>query len=156
MTLNDAQQIFGFFFAIYFFMIIDRSNEIYKPWDTYRAIRGKSHNINRLVLGWIVLIILPVTQFAILFTLLGLFDVAFNATVTGVFQIILISIGSFFALGYYRIYEAFLHRSPDMFFADDERKEPFVEIRPDFLAHFIPGILYLVIPTILLVVALYI
>jgi hypothetical protein len=36
MTLNDAQQIFGFFFAIYFFMILDRSNEIYKPWEAQK------------------------------------------------------------------------------------------------------------------------
>jgi hypothetical protein len=43
-----------------------------------------------------------------------------------------------------------------MFFADDERKEPLVEIRPDFLARFVPGILYIFIPTVLLVVALYI
>jgi hypothetical protein len=156
MTLNDAQQIFAFFFAIYFFMIIDRSHEAYKPWDTYRAIRGKTHNINRLVLGWLILTILPVVQFAILFTLLGLFDVPFDATITGVVRIVLISISSFFSLGYYRIYEAFLHRSPDRFFADDERRGTIAEIRPDFLAHFIPGILYVVIPTVLLVVALYI
>jgi hypothetical protein len=35
MSLNDAQQIFGLFFAIYFFLIIDRSHEMYRPWDTY-------------------------------------------------------------------------------------------------------------------------
>jgi len=156
MTLNDAQQLFGFFFAIYFFMIIDRSHEMYKPWDTYRAAQGKSHNINRLVLAWFILIILPVTQFAILFTLLGLFEVTFDAAISGVFRIILISISSFFTFGYYRIFEAFLHRFPDMFFSDDERKAAVIEHRPDFWAHFIPGALYLVIPTLLLLVALYI
>ncbi|MFA5348180.1 MAG: hypothetical protein WC294_08585 [Methanoregula sp.] len=154
MTLNDAQQIFGLFFTIYFFIIIDRSHEIYKPWDTYRAMQGKSPNINRLTLAWIILVILPVTQFAILFALLGLFDVAFDATITGVFRIILISISSFFTFGYYRIYEAFLHRSPDMFFSDDERKGSGVELRPDFWAHFIPGALYIIIPSLLLLIAL--
>ncbi|WP_440951195.1 hypothetical protein [Methanosphaerula subterraneus] len=156
MTLNDAQQIFGFFFAIYFFMIVERSHQTYKPWDTYQAIHGKIHNINRLVLAWIVLMILPVTQFAILFTLLGLFEVPFDATITGVFRIILISISSFFTFGYFRIYESFLHRSPEMFFPEEELKEPAFELRPDFWAHFIPGALYLIIPTLLLFTALYI
>lgn len=148
--INDAQQLFGLFFAIYFFIIIDRSHEVYKPWDTYRAAQGISHDINRLVLAWIILMILPVTQFAILFTLLGLFNVTFDATITGVVNIILISIGSFFTFGYYRIYEAFIHRSPDIFFSEDERKGSLIEIRPDFWAHFTPGALYLLIPTLLL------
>jgi len=156
MTLNDAQQIFGLFFAIYFFMIIDRSHEMYKPWDTYRAAQGKSHNINRLVLAWIVLVIMPVTQFAILFALLGLFDVSFNASIAGISRIILVGISSFFTFGYFRIYEAFLHRSPAMFFADDEGMGSVIEIRPDFWAHFVPGALYLLVPTLVLLTALYI
>ena len=154
--INDAQQLFGLFFAIYFFIIIDRSHEVYKPWDTYRAAQGISHNINRLVLAWIILMILPVTQFAILFTLLGLFNVTFDATITGVVNVILISIGSFFTFGYYRIYEAFIHRSPEVYFSEDERKGSFIEIRPNFWAHFIPGALYLLIPTILLFITFYI
>jgi hypothetical protein len=154
MTLNDAQQLFGFFFAIYFFMIIDRSHETYKPWDTYRAAQGKSHNINRLVMGWLVLMLLPITQFAILFTLLGLFNVPFDATIAGVIRIILISIGSFFAFGWFRIYEAFLHRSPAMFFSEEEPLWSSMELRPDFRAHFIPGVLYLLVPTLLLFGAL--
>jgi len=156
MTLNDAQQLFGLFFAIYFFMIIDRSHQMYKPWDTYRVAQGRSHNINRLILAWIILVILPVTQFAILFALLGLFDIQFNATFTGISRIILVGISSFFAFGYFRIYEAFLHRSPAMFFADDEQMGAFIERRPDFLAHLVPGVLYLVVPTLLLLAALYI
>ena len=155
MTLSDAQQLFSFFFAIYFFIIIDRSHEMYKPWDTYRAAQGRSHNINRLVLAWIVLIVLPVTQFAILFALLGLFAAQLDATLAGIVRIILISISSFFSFGYYRIYEAFLHRSPDRFFADDERDEFVHALRPDFWAHFIPGALYLVIPTLMLFAALF-
>lgn len=45
MSLNDAQQLFVLFFAIYFAMIIDRSHEMYKPWDIYNAWKRKSHNI---------------------------------------------------------------------------------------------------------------
>ncbi len=46
MPLNEVQELFGFFFAITFALTIDRSHEAYKPWDTYKAWKGKSHNIN--------------------------------------------------------------------------------------------------------------
>jgi hypothetical protein len=156
MSLNDAQQLFGFFFAIYFFMIIDRSHEMYRSWDTYSAWRGKSHTINRLFAAWLILVLLPVTHFAILFTLLGLFNVTFDPTITGVVSIVLISIGSFFSFGYFRLYEAVIHRYPELFISDDERRDHKVEIRPHFLAHFIPGILYVTISTLLLMISLYI
>ncbi len=156
MSLNDAQQLFGFFFAIYFVLIIDRSHEMYRPWDTYAAWRGKSHNINRLVTGWLILTLLPVAQFAILFTLLGLFNVTFDETVSGVLRIILISISAFFSFGYFRIYEAFIHRFPESFFSEEERRDRITEIRPHFWAHFMPGILYIVISTLMLMVSLYI
>ncbi len=67
MPLNEAQELFGFFFAITFALTIDRSHEVYKPWDTYKAWKGKSHNINRLLTAWIILILLPILHFAILF-----------------------------------------------------------------------------------------
>jgi hypothetical protein len=156
MSLNDAQQIFGLFFAIYFFLIIDRSHEMYRPWDTYSAWRGRSHNVNRLLTAWLILIILPVTQFGILYTLLGIYNVTFDASVAGVLTIILISIGSFFSFGYFRIYEAFIHRYPDRFFSLDEQKSNIVEIRPHFWAHFIPGLLYVSLSTVLLIISLYI
>jgi hypothetical protein len=156
MTLNDAQQLFGFFFAIYFYMIIDRTHVMYQSWDTYSAWRGKSHNINRLFAAWLILVILPVTQFAILFTLLGLFNVTFEPTIGGVVRIVLISISSFFTFGYFRLYEALIHRYPALFFSEEEQKEGKMEIRPHFWAHFIPGILYVAVSTLLLVIALYI
>lgn len=155
MSLNDAQQLFGFFFAIYFYMIIDRSHVMYQAWDTYSAWMGISHNLNRLLLGWLILIIQPVTHFAILFTLLGLFNVIFIPTISGVVSIILISISPFFTFGYFRLYEALIHGFPAKFFTDEDQKEGRTKIRPHFLAHFIPGILYVVLSTLLLVVALY-
>ena len=156
MSLNDAQQLFGFFFAIYFYMIIDRSHAMYQSWDTYSAWRGKSHNLNRLLAAWLILTILPVTQFAIMFTYLGIFNITFNPTITGVVQIILISISSFFTFGYFRIYEALIHGYHDLFFSEEEQKKGGREIRPHFRAHFIPGILYVAVSTLLLVIALYI
>jgi hypothetical protein len=156
MSLNDAQQLFAFFFAIYFYMIIDRSHAMYQTWDTYSAWRGKSHNFNRLLAAWFILIILPVTHFAVLFTLVGIFKVTFDPTPAGVVHIILISISSFFVFGYFRIYEALIHGYHSLFFSEKEKQEGGVEIRPHFRAHFIPGILYIVVSTLLLVLALYI
>lgn len=156
MTLDDAQQLFGFFFAIYFVLIIERSNDTYGSWDTYSAWSGRSHNINRLTTAWLFLVLMPVTHFAILFTLLGLFDVTFDETITGVANIVLISIGSFFSFGYFRLYEAVLHTFPASFFTDDELRDRALEIRPQFWAHFIPGILYVTVSTLLLLVTLYI
>jgi len=49
MSLTEAQELFSLFFAIYFGLIIDRSHEMYKSWDTYNAWKGKSHNIKRLL-----------------------------------------------------------------------------------------------------------
>lgn len=153
MSLNDAQQLFGFFFAIYFYMIIDRSHVMYRSWDTYSAWTGKSHHINRLLAGWVVLLILPVTHFAILFTLLDLFNVNFYPTATGVLRLILISISPFFTFGYFRLYEGVIHGAPRSFFSDEERSQG--KVRPQLRAHVVPGLLYVVISTLLLVIALY-
>ena len=155
MPLNEAQELFGFFFAITFALTIDRSHEIYKPWDTYNAWKGKSHNINRLLMAWIILILLPIMHFAILFTLLEIFNVTFGTTIVGVLNVVLVSISSFFAFGYFRIYEAFLHGFSELFFSEEEKIGFSIEIRPYFWAHFIPGVLYVLISTFILIIALY-
>ncbi len=155
MPLNEAQELFGFFFAIYFALIIDRSHEVYKPWDTYNAWQGKSHNINRLLMAEIILILLPIIHFAILFTLLGIFNVTFETTIVGVLNVVLVSISSFFAFGYFRIYEAFLHGFSKFFLSEEEKIKFLPEIRPYFWAHFIPGVLYVLISTFMLIIALY-
>ena len=70
--------------------MIDRSNEVYKPWDTYNAWKGKTHNIRRLLAASIILFILPLLHFAILFTLLGSIDIQFNMTTRGISNVVLI------------------------------------------------------------------
>ncbi len=157
MSLNDAQQLFALFFAIYFAMIIDRSHEMYKPWDTYSAWRGKSHNIKRLLAAWIILFTMPLLHFAILFVLLGSVNVRFDMTIRGISNVALIGLSSFFDFGYFRIYEAFLHRYPESFFADEERIQIDFsgKIRPDFWAHLIPGVLYVFLFTLMMLIAIY-
>jgi hypothetical protein len=157
MSLTEAQELFSLFFAIYFTLIIDRSHETYSPWDTYNAWRGSSHNIKRLLAGWIILLILPLLHFALLFILLGSFNVQFDMTIRGIVNAAFIGICSFFDFGYFRIYEAFLHRYPDYFFADGELTQivRLGKIRPDFWAHFIPGILYISLSTFILLIVIY-
>ena len=71
MALTDTQNLFTLFFAIYFGMMVGRSHEMNRPWDTYNAWKGKWQNIRRLVTAWIILFIIPLFQFAVLFALLG-------------------------------------------------------------------------------------
>lgn len=134
MPLNDPQEVFILFFAIYFALVIDRSHEMYKPWDTYNAWKGKTHNIKRLLAAWLILFIIPISHFGLLFVLLGSVIVKFDMTISGISNIILISLSSFFDFGYFRIYEALLHSYPSSFFSEDEFKQLKLseEIRPDF------------------------
>lgn len=157
MPHNDPQEVFILFFAIYFALIIDRSNEMYKPWDTYNAWKGKPHNIKRLLAAWLILFVIPVSHFGVLFVLLGSVDVRFDMTIDGISNIILISLSSFFEFGYFRIYEAFLHSYSESFFADEELMQwnRSGMIRPDFWAHFMPGALYVIISTLLMFIAIY-
>jgi hypothetical protein len=157
MVLTEAQDLFALFFAIYFAMIIDRSHEMYKPWDTYNAWKGKSHNIRRLLAAWIILFAIPLLHFALLFTLLGSINIRFDITISGISNVVLIGLSSFFDFGYFRIYEAFLHSYPESFFSDEDliKKEFSNKIRPDFWAHFIPGALDVILSTLMMLIAIY-
>ena len=137
--------------------MIDRSHEMYKPWDTYNAWKGKSHNLKRLLAAWLILFVIPISHFGILFILLGSVNVRFDMTIGGISNIILISLSSFFEFGYFRIYEAFIHSYPESFFGDDERMQldRSGKIRPDFWAHFIPGALYVILSTLMMLIAIY-
>jgi hypothetical protein len=157
MPLTEAQELFSLFFAIYFALIIDRSHQMYRPWDTYNAWRGRSHNIKRLFVAWVILFIIPMFHFGILFILLGSFNIPFDMTINGISNVVLISLSSFFDFGYFRIYEAFLHKYPEYFFVDEERVklESTGKILPDFWAHFMPGTLYVLVSTLIMLIAIY-
>ena len=156
MDLNEAQNLFALFFAIYFALIIDRAHQVYKPWDTYNAWKGDPHNIRRLVAAWLVLFVVPLLHFAILFALLGSVDIPFDFTVRGILNIVLVGLGSFFDFGYFRIYEAFLHGYSRRFFSEQDlaQKIPSGTIRPDFWAHFMPGVLYVTLSTLMILISI--
>ena len=157
MPLNDPQEVFILFFAVYFGLMIDRSHEMYRPWDTYNAWKGKSHNLKRLLTAWLILFLIPISHFGILFILLGSVNVRFDMTIGGISNLILISLSSFFEFGYFRIYEALIHSYPESFFDDEERTQldRSGKIRPDFWAHFIPGALYVILSTLMMLIAIY-
>jgi hypothetical protein len=157
MPLNDPQEVFILFFAVYFGLMIDRSHQMYRPWDTYNAWKGKSHNLKRLLAAWLILFVIPISHFGILFILLGSVSVRFDMTIGGISNIILISLSSFFEFGYFRIYEALIHSYPESFFDDEERTQldRSGKIRPDFWAHFIPGALYVILSTLMMLIAIY-
>jgi hypothetical protein len=58
---------------------------------------------------------------------------------------------SFFSFGYYRIFEAFLNAFPEFFYSKDELSRRHTEMRPGFLAHFIPGLLYILLTILVLI-----
>jgi hypothetical protein len=157
MALTDAQNLFTLFFAIYFGMMVGRSHEMYRPWDTYHAWKGNSQNIRRLVTAWIILFIIPLFQFAVLFALLGSVYIPFDLTMAGIVNIVLIGFGSFFEFGYFRIYEAFLHSYPESFFSEDElsKMKESDKIQPGFWAHFMPGVLYAILSIMAVLIAIY-
>jgi hypothetical protein len=155
MPLNEAQQLFMLFFGINFALIIDRSHEMYKPWDTYYIWKGRSHNIKRTLTAAIILLIIPLLQFAFFLNIIGTLKIPFDMTFDGISNVVLISLSSFFEFGYFRIYEACLHRYPESFFAEEELIERLDIIRPDFLGHFIPGVTYVLLSALVISIAIY-
>jgi hypothetical protein len=118
---------------------------------------GNAYNVKRLLAGWIILFILPLLHFSFLFVLLGSIGTDFKMTTVHVMSLVLIGLGSFFDFGYYRIYEAFLHNYPRTFFSDKELTGMIAsgKLRPGFLAHFIPGMLFVTLSTLLILIAIY-
>ena len=84
MSLTNAQELFALFFGIYFALIIDRSHEMYEPWDTYNAWKGRSHNIKRTLTAAIILLIIPLLQFAFFLNLIGTLKIPFDMTFDGI------------------------------------------------------------------------
>ena len=155
MPLNEAQQLFMLFFGINFALIIDRSHEMYKPWDTYSIWERSPHNIKRTLTAAIILLIIPLLQFAFFLNLIGTLKIPFDMTFDGISNVVLISISSFFEFGYFRIYEAYLHRYPESFFEEEELIERLDIIRPNFLGHSIPGTIYILLSATVMLIAIY-
>lgn len=152
---NEAQMMLELFFAVYFALVIDRSHVAYDPYNTYSAWTGKSPAHRRLIVSWLILVLLPLSHFAITYLVLGKYPIALDMTPYGVLNIVMIGFLSFFSFGYYRIFEAFLNGFPRFFYSDEELSKRHVEIRPEFWAHFIPGILYILMTAIIQILIIY-
>jgi hypothetical protein len=107
--------------------------------------------------AWIILFVVPLIHFSILFSLLKNFSIKFDLTIRDLLNLVLISLASFFDFGYYRIYEAFLHKYPKSFFADEEliQVQHLGKNCPDFWAYFMPGLLYVLISALIMLIAIY-
>ncbi len=140
---TDAQIMLELFFAVYFALIIDRSQGAYNPYDTYSAWARQSPAHRRLAAALVFLFILPLLQFAFTYLVIGQIPIVFDQMPVGILTILMIGFLSFFSFGYYRIFEAFLNRFPSVFFSEAELLHRHLELRPHFWSHFIPGFLYI-------------
>ncbi|MGB9979509.1 hypothetical protein [Methanobacterium sp.] len=154
MQFTEAQQLFTLIFAIHFTLIIDRVHRNYNPYDTYNAWKGRKHAINRLLVSWSVMYILPLLNFGIFFILLGIYDIRFQLDLYGILNIVLVGLLSFFDFGYYRIFESILYLSPNTFYTSREANEILDDERNEFQAHFIPGILYVIASAIMILIVI--
>ncbi len=154
MALTDAQWLFIIIFGINFTLIIDRSHNTYNPYDTYNAWLYKSQALNRLLIGWLFLYILPLLNFAVFYILLSINNVSIETSIIGAIKIVLIGLLSFFEFGYYRIFESILYLSPNTFYSDEEQNEMLTKDKGEFSAHFIPGILYIIVTSIMLIIVI--
>lgn len=152
---TESQQLFTLIFAIHFTLIIDRVNRAYNPYDTYNAWKGQLNAIMRLLLSWSVMYILPLINFAIFLLILGAYDVSFDPNLNGVLNIVLVCLSSFFDFGYYRIFESILYLSPKSFYTDKEAVDMLDDNRNEFQAHFIPGILYIIASSIMIIIVIF-
>lgn len=152
MALTDAQWLFIIIFGINFTLIIDRAHNNYDSFDTYNAWRGRSQSLYRLLLSWLLLYLLPLLNFAIFYIILSLNNISIQTSIQGAFTIVLIGLLSFFDFGYFRIYEAILYLSPNTFYTDKEQDEILIKDKGEFKAHFIPGVLYVVVTAIIFII----
>ncbi len=155
MTANDAQVMLELFFAIYFALIIDRSHVAYNPYDTYSAWTGKSPAHRRLIISWLILVLLPLLHFALTYLVLGEYPIKLDMTPYGVLNIVMIGFLSFFTFGYYRMFEAFLNAFPRFFYTEWELMKRHKEVRPGFWAHFMPGLLYILMTILVQILIIY-
>ena len=91
-------------------------------------------------------------KFSLFFLIIGLYNITVNPDILGIFNIIIVGILAFFDFGYYRIFEAFLYLSPQKFLSKNEIEQVLDKKRFEFRAHMVPGILYIIITWLLLVI----
>jgi len=130
----------------------------YNPFDTYDAWRGKRAQQQRLLAAIIVLNVIPLVNFACIIVTLGRIDLQFQMDLAAVALVLLIPLLSMIVYGYYRLFVALLYKYPRSFYTNDKRLEYFTKLDENgkpvsFGARFWPGLLYVLIPNLLLLVA---
>ena len=118
--------------------------------------KAVSMQYDSLLAAWIILTFLPLLQFAVTISLLNGVNLSFDLTFTDVLVLVVIGFLSFFQFGYYRIFEAMINLRPAAFFPDNEREEFLNKERQEFWSHFIPGIMYVIASSLLLLLILFV
>lgn len=130
----------------------------YHPFDTYDAWRGKRASQQRLLIAIAILNVLPFLNFAWILITLGRIFISLEWDLTNISVILLVLILSLTVHGYYRIFVALLYKFPRSFYKNQKRIEYFTKLDEEgktasFGARFWPGLLYIVIPNFLLLLA---
>lgn len=127
----------------------------YDAWDTYDAWRGIRQSQRRLFIELVLLNIVPISNFAWIFSALADVTIDFGWNATNCLTILLVVFLSFITIGYYRVYVALLYKYPRAFYRSKKRLEYFT--KPDeygepvsFGAQFWPGVIYTLLPNALL------
>lgn len=155
--LNSAQTLFGVFFAIFYGLMLNYAG-LYHPFDTYDAWRGKKTAQRRLLTSTVVLNVLPFLNFAWILISLGGVEISPQWDLVNVSLILLVLLLSLTVHGYYRIFVALLYKYPRSFYTNHKRIEKLTKLDEEgrtvsFGARFWPGLLYIMIPNLLLALA---
>jgi len=148
--VNDAQTLFVAFFAISYTLMLGYGQS-YNIWDTYDAWRGKRQSIRRFFLGFILLNIIPISNFAWILSALASVALSVEWNLANFLLTLLIVFLPFIIIGYYRLCVSLLYKYPYAFYRSKRRLENFTKADEhgepiSFGARFWPGVIYIAIP----------
>ncbi len=148
--MNDAQLLFVAFFAILYTLMLGYAQH-YNAFDVYDAWRLKRQSVRRFLLAFLILNVLPLSNFAWIVSSLAEVSVGFDWNVGNFLVILLLAFLSFVINGYYRMYVSLLYKYPRAFYRSKRRIEYFSKTdehgdAPSFSARFWPGLIYILVP----------
>ena len=151
--MNNAQTIFTLFYAIYFAVTTTLTGK-FQPFDTPSIYKLRVIALLRFVVSFIVLNIAPLGYFVIIFKWLG----NTKNFVMGFWQMLVLLILSLAGFGFYRIFYGIMIikiHNKYIFYGENLPKSVLEDLdqrdssHGDWLAHLIPGILWISISVIL-------
>jgi len=144
--METGRQAFVLFFAFFWAVAISLTGR-YQPFDTASMWKNDQMAIRRFIVSIIILNILPILWFVIIYIIIP--------NDSNILTIIVAAISSLSAFGFHRILHAFVASDSEYskYYTDKQIEE--VRGRGEFTqdqsfpAHFVPGMLYIIIPGVL-------